>query len=185
MAATPPRRPLVFAGLALGALLMAAATAVFFALRAPRGGADKGLLQELAAPAGAPLYVALAPIKDELVSSPEVAKLADELVRARLAAMGATVAPSGETGAAAEDAIRQRRAQGWMLQVKLRPEEVKGAPGMKMDVLCLTYPQQELRAQVNVRAGGASDAALVKAMVPRLLGDIAQECEWGQRTATK
>lgn len=137
-----------------------------------------GLLQALAPPQ--PLYIALPPIKNETNSSPEVVALAEQLVRERLTEMGATFAPSGETEKAAQSVIKDGNLQGWQLLVKLRPQEVKGTEGIKIDVVCLTYPDKLLKGAANVKAAGRKQAELVKAMVPRVIGDIAEECEWAR-----
>ena len=149
----------------------------------PDGGAKKtargrGLLQALGLQQGAPLYIALPPIKDETNSSPEVAQLTEKLVRQRLTEMGATFAPAGETEKDAQDLIKGKKLQGWQLMVKVLPQEVKGADGLKIDIVCLTYPEKLLKGSANARAAGAKQTTLVKAMVPRVIGDIADECEW-------
>ncbi len=168
-------------GLVVAMTLMAVGTAGAFLW--PGGGAKKtarrlGLLQALGVPPGPPLYIALPPIKDETNSSPEVAQLTEKLVRQRLTEMGATFAPEGETVQAAQDQIKGKNLQGWQLMVKVLPQEVKGAEGLKIDIVCLTYPDKLLKASANARASGAKQTTLVKAMVPRVIGDIADECEW-------
>lgn len=172
---------------ALGGTVIAAtlvAVGVMGVMLWPGGGARKtarklGLLQALGPADLTPLYIALPPIKDE-TNSPEVVQLTEQLVRQRLTEMGATFAPGGETEQAAQLVIKGRNLQGWQLMVKLRPQEVKGAEGIKIDIVCLTYPDKLLKGSANVKASGRTQSELVKAMVPRLLGDIAEECEWAR-----
>ena len=169
------------AGVVVATTLVAVGAAGVFLW--PQGEARKtarklGLLQALGVPPGPPLYIALPPIKDETNASPEVAELTEKLVRQRLTEMGATFAPAGETEKAAQDLIKDRNLQGWQLMVKVLPQEVKGADGLKIDIVCLTYPEKLLKGSANARAAGAKQTSLVKAMVPRVIGDIADECEW-------
>lgn len=137
---------------------------------------ERGALQQLAPEA--PLYISLAPITDETNANPEANRLAEQLVRSKLTEMGATFAPQGETLEAAQGVIHNRNLQGWQLLVKLKAEEVNGKQGLKLDVMCLTYPDKLLRGSVNVKAGGAEPEKLVQLMVPKAIGDLAQECEW-------
>ena len=72
-----------------------------------------------ATPAGPPagsLYIALEPIGDKTgTQPPEVLKLTDELLRAKLVSMGATIAPAGEDKAAATALIRSRKLKGYLV----------------------------------------------------------------------
>lgn len=170
------RRAAMVVGIAVVSTVILAVVA-WRAAGTPGAGRDRGLLQDLAPPQGGPLYIALPPIKDE-TSSPEVAQLAEQVIREQLTRKGATFAPAGETPEAARTLLRDQGRQGWQLVVKLHPEDVKGVEGIKIDVVCLTYPDLLMRGAANVKAGGAKPATLIKAMVPKVMADIAAECEW-------
>lgn len=121
------------------------------------------------------LYVSLDPITDQVGGlPPATVALADKLVRDKLKGMGAGFSPQGEDKKVAGQLVKSRKLTGVLLKVKLLPN----GPGLKIEMLVMTYPDQELKATYNVKASGASHEALLKAMVPRVVDDAARDQEW-------
>ncbi len=138
-------------------------------------------LEATAGPAGpvaGGLYVAIAPIVDKTNGqSAEVLRLTDELLRAKLAKLGAAFAPAGEDRAAAAALIRSRKLKGWLLRLQL----LSAGNGLKVSLLCLTYPDQSLKGDYSVKASGAKPPELLKVMVPKVVDDAADDLEWSKR----
>ena len=139
-------------------------------------------LEASAAPAGPTiggLYVALEPIVDKTGAlSPEVLKLTEDLLRAKLLTMGVAFAPAGEDKAAAVSLIRSRKLKGWLLRLQLLPQANNG---LKVSLLCMTYPEQSLKGDYTVKASGAKAPDLLKLMVPKVVDDAADDLEWSKQ----
>lgn len=126
------------------------------------------------------LYLALEPVQDESGKlSPEEVRLAESLLQGELTRLGASFAPRGESEAAAQTMLRGGRRRGYLLKPKLLAPE---GGLLEMRVMVLTYPGQAIKSTHKVKARGGKAASLLKAMVPRVVEDMAQEHEWKQLT---
>lgn len=121
------------------------------------------------------IYIALDPINDEVKAGPEVVGLARELLKKSVAAMGASLAPDGESESAAKSVIKQNGMKGFLLRTNLKPN---GASGLKIELLIMTYPDKALQGNWNVKAAGGKYEAQLKAMVPKVVNDAAEDLEW-------
>jgi hypothetical protein len=122
------------------------------------------------------LYIAMAPVADKTASlPPEVVKLTEERVRARLQAMGGVFAPSNESRAAARKVIKSKRLKGYMLKVEL---DSTPAGGLRVNLVCFTYPEKSLLGEVNVKASGGQAADMVRALAPKVIEEAAETFNW-------
>lgn len=122
------------------------------------------------------LYISMAPVADKTSRlPPEVVKLTEERVKARLQAMGGVFAPSNESRAAARSVIKSKNLKGFMLKVEL---DSTPAGGLKVNLLCFTYPEKSLLGQVNVKASGGQVADMVRALAPKVIEAAAEEFDW-------
>jgi hypothetical protein len=107
----------------------------------------------------------------------EVLKLAESLIKEKIQAMGASLAPPGESKAQAASQVSKHNLKGYLLRTNLTPN---GASGLKIEMLVMTYPDQALQGTWNVKASGGKYEAQLKAMVPRVVDNAAAELEWKQ-----
>ncbi len=122
------------------------------------------------------LYIAILPVNDKIGAlTPDVLALAESLIREKLTGMGATMAPPGESKAAASALISKHALRGYQLNTNLLPN---GEGGLKLEILIMTYPDMSLQGTFNVKARGGKYETLLKAMVPRVVNDAATELEW-------
>lgn len=130
-------------------------------------------------PAQGSLYVSIAPVADKTggLATQEDLLLVEDLLRRKLFAMGVRFAPPGEDKRAASAVLKQKRLQGWLLMVTLHPH-TNG--GLKISLLCLTYPEQSIRGDYTVKASGAKARDLLKLMVPKVVDDAAADLEWSR-----
>lgn len=122
------------------------------------------------------LYVSLEFADEGAGLSPAASSLADGLLRERLGGLGAAFAPAGEDKATALKAITSRHLKGYLLRVKAGPHP--SATGLKVEMLVMSYPEQALKGSWSVKAQGGKPETLLKAMVPRVVDDVAQDLEW-------
>lgn len=169
---------------ALGDLQLSSALAC---LQKSRGEANSDVrlaiakaIEQLERPAAGPsLYVAIAPVVDKSGAlSSDALRMAEELLRARLSKLGAIFAPPGESKASAQALIRARKLRGWMVRMQFQPH---AGNGLKVNLLCLTYPEQALKGDYAVKASGGKAVDLIRAMVPRVVEDAAEDLEWRAR----
>jgi hypothetical protein len=66
--------------------------------------------------------------------------------------------------------LQAQRLQGFVLVPEL---QAVGDKGMRMKLLCLSYPEQNLLGEIEVRASGGKPADLVKALAPRAVSEVA------------
>ncbi|MBK7860418.1 MAG: HEAT repeat domain-containing protein [Archangiaceae bacterium] len=122
------------------------------------------------------LYIAVEPVMDKVGTlSGDVLGLAHELIKQKVTAMGASLAPEGESEAAANTTINRNGMKGFLLRTTLLPN---GEKGLKIEVLIMTYPGQSLQGTWNVKASGAKYESLLKVMVPKVVDDAALDLEW-------
>lgn len=123
------------------------------------------------------LYVSLEPVQDKVGDLPDgLLQLAEEKMREKLEAMGATFAPPAEDKKKAAALVRTQQLQAYQLRLQLLPGE--SAKGLKVEMLIMTYPDQSLKGTWNVKASGGKPESLIKAMVPRVVEDAAADLEW-------
>lgn len=126
---------------------------------------------------GGGLYVNVEPVQDKVGTlSQDAVALADKLMREKLSALGASFAPPNEDKKAAASVIKAKKLQGYQLRLQLLPGSSE--KGLKVEALIMTYPDQALKGSWNVKAAGAKPETLIKAMVPRVIDDVANELEW-------
>jgi hypothetical protein len=122
------------------------------------------------------VYVAVTEVVDDSDPPADTALLT--LARTRLVSrlqwMGAKVAPEGEDHAAARATLARGQLQGFQIRTRLaqRGSEV----GVVM--ACLSYPEQQVLGEVTGKASGGRAEDALRALVPRLLQDIAKTFEW-------
>jgi hypothetical protein len=123
------------------------------------------------------LYLSVEPVQDKVGDLPaSLLKLAEEKMREKLTAMGATFAPPTEDKKQAATIVRARQLKAYQLRLQLLPGE--SAKGLKVEMLIMTYPDQSLKGTWNVKASGGKPESLIKAMVPRVVDDAAADLEW-------
>jgi HEAT repeat protein len=122
------------------------------------------------------VYVAVLPVVDD--SDPPAEAFLLELAKGRLVNrlrwMGAEVAPEGENQSAARAALARAQLRGFQLRARL----VRRGPEVAVAVVCLSYPDQQVLGQVTGRATGGRPEDALRALVPRLLQDLAATFEW-------
>lgn len=168
------------AATALGDLRSADATAC---LKTALGEADKQVrtalekaLSQTPVTAGA-LYLQVEPVQDKVGGLPEdLVALADKLMRDKLSNYGANIAPMNEDKKSAASLIRVKKLKGYQLRMQLLPGSSE--KGLKVEMLIMSYPEQALKGTWNVKAAGGKPESLIKAMVPRVLDDAANDLEW-------
>lgn len=121
------------------------------------------------------IYLYIEPVADKAGGLPSTTlAMAEQLLRKHLSTMGG-LAPAGETKAEAVNVIRTKQLRGFRIRPQLSLTATKG---LKLDVLVMTYPDQALKGQFNVKASGAEHGALLKVMVPRVIEDAAEDLDW-------
>lgn len=116
------------------------------------------------------LYVELRPMKVADTFDAELGPLAEARLKRRLRDLGARWVPPSESKKAAQKVLTQDK----LLGVVLMPELVAhGDKGLRMKVLCLSYPDERLLGQVEVKASGGRPVDLVKALVPHAINQMA------------
>ena len=140
-----------------------------------RAAMAKALAQGAIAAGG--LYLQVEPIQNKAGDlSSDILALADQVMREKLSALGANIAPQNEDKKSAASLIRAKKLKGFQLRMQLLP----GAndKGLKVEMLIMSYPDQALKGSWSVNAAGGKQEKLIKAMVPRVVDDAAKELEW-------
>jgi HEAT repeat protein len=133
---------------------------------------------ELAIAANKPpggLYVAIDTINNEAGAASDVVSLAKDILKQKLTSMGAKLAPEGETESQAASVISKGGFKGYLLRTNLK---TNGASGLKIEILIMTYPAKALQGTWNVKASGGKPEAQLKAMVPKVVENAAEDLEW-------
>jgi hypothetical protein len=121
-------------------------------------------------------YVDLLAVKDKTGSlPPELVKITEERLKRRLIQTGALLAPPKEAKKAAQGVLKKHNISGYRFSAEIQNTE---GGGLRIAVLCLSYPDLALLGQIDVQAAGAGPADLLKALVPRAIEDLAQTFEW-------
>lgn len=135
------------------------------------------VIQMLEAVASHPpeLYIAMNPVADKSGLPPDMVQLAEERIRARLQALGSVFAPRGETKKAALQKIKSQNLRGYLLQVEL---DSTPSGGLKVNLVCFSYPDKSLLGEVNVKASGGKPEAMIRAMAPKVIDEAADTFNW-------
>lgn len=116
------------------------------------------------------LYIAMRPFKAQGGVDPEMAVIAEARLKQQLTKMGTRWAPAEEPKAAAMRVLAQEQLQGFVVMPELLPH---GDGGLRIKVVCLSYPDERLLGQVESKAKGGRPADLVKALVPHAAKQMA------------
>jgi len=121
------------------------------------------------------LYIEMQPVKDksERLGS-ELVRLTEDQLRSKLERMGSMFAPARESKSAAKSVIKSRKLKGYSLKVELDETPT----GLKMNVVCFTYPEHSLLGQIQVKASGAKAADLIRALAPKAIDEAASTFDW-------
>ncbi len=122
------------------------------------------------------LYISLLPVQVKSAKvGADMVKLAEDRLRAKLSSIGSLFAPADEPKNAARSVIKGKGLKGYALKVEL---EDTPTGGLRMRVLCWTYPDQALQGQVEVKASGGGTADLIRALAPKAIQDAAETFDW-------
>lgn len=132
---------------------------------------------ERATSQGGGLYLQVEAVQDKVGTLPAgVVQLAEQLMREKLTSMRASIAPTEEDKKTAANLIRTKKLKGFQLRMQLLPGATE--KGLKIEMLIMSYPDQALKGTWNVKASGGKPESLIRAMVPRVLDDAANDLEW-------
>jgi hypothetical protein len=122
------------------------------------------------------LYVAFGGVKDRTGAlTPELVRHTEQRFARRLVRAGAQLAPKGEGKGAARGVLQKHGIPGFLLMAEVHPTD---GDGLRITVVCLSYPDRALLGQVEVQASGAQPADLLKALIPRAIEEAAETFEW-------
>jgi len=122
------------------------------------------------------LYISMTHVADKTSRlPPELLQLTEDRLRARIASMGGVFAPEGETKSTARAVLKKQRLKGFMLKVEL---DSTPAGGLKVNLVCFTYPDRNLLGEVNVKASGGQVADMIRAMAPKVIDEAADTFNW-------
>jgi hypothetical protein len=125
-------------------------------------------------------YLSLDAVKDKTGTVPaELVRVTEARLRSKLVRRGAQMAPAKESKAAAKGALKKLGVQGYRITAEIQATE---SGGLRLAILCMTYPEQSLMGQVEVNAAGAPPADLLKALIPRAIEEAAATFEWKSET---
>ncbi len=123
------------------------------------------------------VYLQVEPVQDKVGGLPdELMTLANEVMRDKLADYNVSFAPEGEDKKSAASLIRAKKLQAYQLRMQLLPGSTD--KGLEVKVLIMSYPEQAIKGSWNVRAAGGKPESLIKAMVPRVVDDAANDLDW-------
>ncbi|MGO9830766.1 MAG: HEAT repeat domain-containing protein [Myxococcaceae bacterium] len=122
------------------------------------------------------VYVAVTPVVDD--SDPpadaSLLSLAHTRLVSRLRWMGAQVAPESED----RSAVGATLAGGQLQAFQIRTRLARKGSEVAVVMVCLSYPDQQVLGEVTGRASGGRPEDALRALVPRLLQDLAATFEW-------
>ncbi len=122
------------------------------------------------------VYVAVPPVVDDSDPPAEASllSLAHTRLVSRLRWMGAQVASGAEDRTAVRATLASAQLQGFQIRARLARKGSEVAVVM----VCLSYPDQQVLGEVTGRASGGRPEDALRALVPRLLQDLAATFEW-------
>ena len=158
-------------------------------LQAHKGEADKAVqaavgeaVEALKAYQARPprFYVSMDGLKDRTGKLPaDLVKATEARLRSRLVRSGARLAPPKESKAAAKGTLKKLGVSGYRITPEIQATE---SGGLRVAIVCLTYPDLSLMGQVDVNAAGAQPGDLLKALVPKAVEEAAETFEWSSET---
>ncbi|MFP2932221.1 HEAT repeat domain-containing protein [Pyxidicoccus sp. 3LG] len=126
------------------------------------------------------IYVSMDGLKDRTGKLPaDLVKATEARLRSRLMRRGAMLAPAKESKSAAKGALKKLGVPGYRITPEIQATE---GGGLKVAIVCLTYPDLSLMGQVEVKAAGAQPGDLLKALVPKAVEEAAETFEWSSET---
>jgi hypothetical protein len=121
-------------------------------------------------------YVSFGGVKDRTGAlTPDLVRHTEQRFTRKLMHSGARLAPHGEGKAAAKGVRQKHGIPGYLLLAEVHPTD---SGGLRLTVVCLSYPERALLGQVEVKASGAEPAELLKVLVPRVVEEAAETFEW-------
>jgi len=122
------------------------------------------------------LYIQMLPIADKTAKlGKDMVKLTEDRLKAKLETLGTLFAPVSESKAEANSVLKAKKLKGYQLKVELQPVPPSG---LKLHVVCFTYPGQSLLGEVNVKASGGQAADLIRALAPKAIDEAAETFDW-------
>jgi hypothetical protein len=122
------------------------------------------------------LYVAFQGVKDKTGSLPaELVKATEERLKRRLIHTGALLAPGKEAKKAAQGVLKKHGISGYRLSAEIHST---AGGGLRIAIVCLSYPDLALLGQAEVQASGAPPADLLKVLAPKVIEEVAETLEW-------
>jgi hypothetical protein len=122
------------------------------------------------------VYVHFAGVKDKTGKlSSALVKSTEARMRRKLSLMGALLAPAKEAKAAAQGVLKKHGIQGYRVQAEVHSTE---QGGLRVTMVCISYPDQSLLGDVELQASGAKPEDLLKALAPRIIEEAADTFEW-------
>ena len=122
------------------------------------------------------LYVAFQGLKDKTGGLPaELVKATEGRLKRKLIHTGALLAPEKEAKKAAQGVLKKQKIKGYRLSAEIHSTE---GGGLRIAVVCLSYPDLALLGQAEVQASGAPPADLLKALAPKVIEEVAATLEW-------
>lgn len=122
------------------------------------------------------MYVAVELAQRDVQVPTEALGQVEANLKNNLVSRGALLAPAQETSAEAQKVLQEKQVKGYLLLTEVQPH---GDAGLRLKLLCMTYPDRALRGQVSVKGSGPM-AKLIPALVNRAVDDSAQECGWSE-----
>lgn len=121
------------------------------------------------------VYVALAPIANKANLPAELIQFAEEQLRAKVTALGGSLAPAGEDPKVAKAVVKKMRARAYELVA-----ELSSLPdgGLRLSVVCFSYPERTLQGEVSVKGKGGKPKDLVRALAPKVIEEAAETFGW-------
>jgi hypothetical protein len=122
------------------------------------------------------LYVAFLGLKDKTGTLPaELVTATEARLKRKLLHSGALLAPPKEAKKAAQGVLKKHGISGYRLSAEIQSTE---GGGLRIAVVCLSYPDLALLGQAEVQAAGAPPAVLLKALAPKVIEEVAATLEW-------
>ncbi|MCU0695072.1 MAG: hypothetical protein MUC96_00935 [Myxococcaceae bacterium] len=119
-------------------------------------------------------YVSLAPVVDRS-STPGVPEAGRQALEAELGRWKVTLAPPGESDAAAKVALGARKVKGLELALSIKAPT---GGNVEAALLVSSYPERALASEYRASGSGGSALELVPPLVGQLVSDLAKAEGW-------
>ncbi|MDP3505317.1 MAG: hypothetical protein Q8S33_33570 [Myxococcales bacterium] len=130
----------------------------------------------LAKPPSKPVTVSLASVVDAS-NTPGGKDAGVAALNASLLKWKVTLAPPGESEAAAKKALEAKKAVGVELSLTLKPGK---GEALDASMILSTYPGHVLKAEYRAGGGGGSLIELIPPVVDQLVADVAKDEGWSR-----